>query len=89
MPLSTWREENNRCAIDRGLVDKRQQEYRQLFDSVMINVPSLLIMDPVPVFCNEARCSMKQSSTYFYRDDDHLNLAGAYLFSKKIVTQLF
>ena len=89
IPLNAWQEENDRCLIDLGLVVKRQQEYRQLFDSVRVDFPDLLIMDPVPVFCNYARCSLKQGSTYFYRDDDHLNLAGAYLFGKKIVTKLY
>jgi peptidoglycan/LPS O-acetylase OafA/YrhL len=90
IPLNVWqKEDKDRCSIARGLVDKRQEEYRQLFESVKVNFPDLLIMDPVPIFCNEARCSMKKDLTYFYRDDNHLNNLGAYYFGKKIVAELY
>jgi peptidoglycan/LPS O-acetylase OafA/YrhL len=89
IPLKAWQEVNDRCIIDRDLVVKRQREYRQLFDSVKVEFPTLLIIDPVPLFCNEVRCNMKVKSTYLYRDDDHLNHFGAYILGKKVVTELY
>jgi peptidoglycan/LPS O-acetylase OafA/YrhL len=87
--LSEWQEEKDRCFIDRGLTDKRQQEYRQLFDELKVGFPDLWIIDPVPIFCNEARCSIKRGPLYFYRDNNHLSFDGAYLFGKKIVAELY
>jgi peptidoglycan/LPS O-acetylase OafA/YrhL len=89
IPLNEWQEEKDRCFLDRGLVNKRQQEYRQLFDAVKVAFPNLWIMDPLPVFCNTARCSLQSGPTYFYRDNNHLNLDGAYLFGMKIVAELY
>ena len=89
IPLHDWQEKSDRCFIDRSAVENRQQEYRRLFDSVKAEFPDLLIVDPIPIFCDEKRCSLKRDSTYLYRDDDHLNHEGAYLFSKKIVAELY
>lgn len=90
IPLNDWQETNDRCFINRGAVEKRQQEYRHLFDSVKrAELSDLLVVDPVPIFCDEKRCGLKQGSTYLYRDDDHLNHEGAYLLSKKIIAELY
>ena len=89
IPLSGCQERSDRCFIDRSVVEKRQQEYRRLFDSVKVELPDLLIVDPVPIFCDGKRCSLKRGSTYLYRDDNHLNHDGAYLFSKRIVAELY
>ena len=89
IPLNKWQEGIDRCFIFRGLVDRRQQEYRQLFDVMKNELPHLLILDPVPTFCNAERCSLIQGATYFYRDNSHLNFDGAYLFGKRMVAELY
>lgn len=89
IPLNDWQEKSDRCFIDRSAVERRQQEYRRLFDSVKVEFPDLIIVDPHPIFCDDKRCSLKQGSTYLYRDDDHLNHEGSYLFSKRIVAELY
>jgi len=89
IPLNDWQEKSDRCFIERSAVENRQQEYRRLFDSVKAEFPDLRIMDPVPIFCDGGRCSLKQGSSYFYHDNNHLNHDGAYLFSKKIVAELY
>jgi hypothetical protein len=89
VPLNSWQEKNDRCFIDRSLVNQRQQEYRQLFDSVKVEFPGLLSIDPVPSFCNEERCIMKKDQTFLYFDDNHLNHFGAYFFGKEVVTALY
>ena len=89
IPLNRWQVGEDQCGIDRELVDMRQKEYRQLFNDVKLEFPELIIMDPIPVFCNEARCRLKQGSMYLYIDDDHLNNLGAYFFTKKYVNELF
>ncbi len=89
IPLANWHGNANRCSISRSLVEARQSEYRSLFDAVKTDFPALVTIDPLPVFCNAAECSLGQDSSFFYRDDDHLNSAGAYRFSKTFVEKLF
>ncbi len=88
IPLSSLTKINDRCYISRNAVNRRQLEYRQLFDSVRVEFSSLITIDPLFTFCDDSRCSLKNNSDYLYQDDDHLNQAGAYLFSKAIVVQL-
>jgi hypothetical protein len=89
IPLNSWQIGEERCVIDRKHVDKRQKEYRKIFDFVKFDFPELVIMDPIPVFCTETQCRLKKDSMYLYSDDDHLNKLGAYYFSKKYVKDLF
>jgi peptidoglycan/LPS O-acetylase OafA/YrhL len=89
IPLNEWQEEKDRCFINRNLVDERQSQYRQLFDTVNVAFPDLQIIDALPVFCDDAQCNMQRGSTYFYRDNNHLNLVGSYIFGKKIVAELY
>jgi peptidoglycan/LPS O-acetylase OafA/YrhL len=89
IPLNSWKDGEERCVIERELVEIRQKEYRNIFDFVKLDFPELVIMDPLPVFCSEIQCRLKKGSMYLYNDDDHLNKLGAYYFSKKYLTDLF
>ena len=88
-PLSSLSKINDRCFISRSTVNRRQLEYRQLFYPVRVEFPTLITIDPLFTFCDDLRCSLKNNYDYLYKDDDHLNQAGAYLFSKAIVNQLY
>lgn len=87
--LNRWQEQDALCSLPRSTVEGRQQEYRQLFDAVRAEFPNLMTVDPLPTFCGGLRCSLKKGSAYLYRDHNHLSVAGAYLFSKGFVSELF
>lgn len=88
MPLSHWSERDDRCSISREVVNTRQQEYRDLFETVRRDYPEVKVIDPLPLFCDRDSCSMRYGDTYLYRDHNHLNPDGAYLVGKMIVDEL-
>lgn len=65
------------CNIDVRLVQKRQREYRQLIEEIKSRVPSLLVYDPFPIFCDDKLCYGELGGDLIYRDADHLNERGS------------
>ena len=88
IPLSQWSERGDRCSISREVVNARQQEYRDLFETVRRDYPEVKVIDPLPLFCDRDSCSMRHGDTYLYRDHNHLNPDGAYLVGRMIVDEL-
>lgn len=49
---------------------------------------SLLVVDPMDIFCDKGRCSAYRDGLLLYRDDDHLTRYGADLLVDKLVVDL-
>jgi peptidoglycan/LPS O-acetylase OafA/YrhL len=77
--LSLYKDRCNDCTLERGVVDARQKEYREMIQSIQHSVPNLLVYDPTPAFCSKDKCYGKMGSVIYYGDDDHLNLNGSTL----------
>lgn len=50
---------------------------RGVIAQVAGELPGVRVVDPDPAFCNAVQCPMFVGNTVVYRDDDHLNQAGA------------
>ncbi|NRB11351.1 MAG: acyltransferase [Rickettsiaceae bacterium] len=70
------------CKVARDLVDERQKEYRQLIAEIKRQAPSLLIYDPINVFCDENYCHAKKGNKIYYVDNNHLSIFGSELLIK-------
>jgi hypothetical protein len=81
-PFSISKKDIHDCTINKELVDARQKEYRELIVQMKERIPSLLIYDPTPAFCDEKKCYAKDVNNILYVDGDHLSEHGAKLLIK-------
>jgi peptidoglycan/LPS O-acetylase OafA/YrhL len=89
IPLSAWTPAADRCTSLRSAVALRQRHYRELVNRQHPAWPGLMFTDPMTVLCDARTCAMwRPELGYLYRDDDHINDAGARLVSADIVRQL-
>jgi hypothetical protein len=63
--------------------------YRQLIAEVKTGNRDLKIIDPEPLFCNTTECSGYRDGQFFYRDDNHLTIAGGIYLAPLILDTLF
>jgi len=78
-PMTITEREVSECIITRDTVNNRQKKYRELIAEIKTRVPSLMIYDPISVFCDNEKCYGKKDHIIYYLDDDHLNMRGAKL----------
>ena len=75
--FSLSKNEKHSCLLDKTIVDTRQKEYRELVTRIQEQVPSLIIYDALPAFCDKDICYGKKNNVIYYGDDDHLNIVGS------------
>ena len=68
---------NPGCVVARSVYESRMQVYRQRVERVVAQVPSLDVVDPLPVFCDGAQCVGMRDEQLLYADDNHISLVGA------------
>lgn len=68
---------NPGCVVTRSVYESRMQVYRQRVERVVAQVPSLDVVDPLPVFCDGAQCVGMRDEQLLYADDNHISLVGA------------
>jgi hypothetical protein len=47
--------------------------------------PHLVIFDPTPLLCDQARCYAARNDQLMYRDDDHLNDEGSKVVGRSLL----
>ena len=65
------------CAVPRASYVERQRSMREFIQAELSDWPSLLIFDPIGVFCNEEVCQMRKDGRFLYRDSNHLSIYGS------------
>ena len=75
--LGPWQRPPARCEVDRSKVDARQARYRMLLERIRTAAPGVELYDPLPLFCDDSRCSAIQHGVLYYMDDDHLSSSGS------------
>ena len=77
------------CTLPQGLVNARQAAYRRLLEPIEAQHTRLAVVDPLPLLCDGAQCTMIGGEGQFlYSDDDHLNLEGGRLVARLILSEL-
>jgi peptidoglycan/LPS O-acetylase OafA/YrhL len=71
-----------RCQIQRSEVNERQGKLRELIHKLQILHPTLVVFDPIEIFCTEKSCSYLNGDIIFYRDSHHLNMIGSDFYAK-------
>ena len=88
VPILSWRGRGS-CTLARSAVNDRQAAYRRLLEPIQAQHASLMVIDPLPLLCDEAQCAMMgRGGQFLYRDDDHLNLEGGRLVARLILKEL-
>jgi peptidoglycan/LPS O-acetylase OafA/YrhL len=65
------------CIDSLSNVLARQATHRESLRKLKIDFPSVLIFDPMPLFCSEFTCTYKNGDSVLYRDSHHLTLEGS------------
>jgi hypothetical protein len=73
------------CSVPMEQVRARQKALRQIVLNLAWKYPSVRIVDPVPVLCNETACGPGTMDALTYRDSHHLSAYGSRLVAAQIV----
>ena len=76
------------CRIPRKEYDERAQKYKQVLQNIIQSFPSVILVDPTEIFCDEKFCYGIKNNQPLYRDVDHLSAYGSYLVSELIIEEL-
>lgn len=68
-----------RCVTPRAEVDQYRKATLQLLHSIALQHPSVQIIDPINLYCDDTRCGVGSKDALWYVDDDHLSTSGAAL----------
>lgn len=71
-------ENSTRCLTKRSDVERYRESTMQLMRSITQDYPSVQVIDPMDIFCNELHCTGAAGSLW-YVDDDHLSTSGTNL----------
>ena len=72
------------CRSSRAVVDAYAAPYRALLGPMLARHPNLRVIDPTDLFCDAQWCTARGGTTLWYRDDNHLLVAGA----RRVIKQL-
>ncbi len=87
-PLSLTDAGGRHCSISRTVVDGRQRAYREIAGQVLQDHPTVMVLDPMPYFCDATSCKSESGGVPLYRDDDHLSIHGAKMLAGHIFSAL-
>lgn len=76
-PAISRRALQNPCSIPRQKFDLQSSKYQETVRSVLREFPTVEIFETTPYFCDENFCYGMRDGVSWYRDDDHLSLAGS------------
>ena len=67
------------CLVPEARLKDQRKTVDAIFSALKGEFPSLIVLDPSAVLCNEGSCEVLIDGTPLYRDRDHLNAIGAKL----------
>jgi len=73
-----------KCKSDRRKVQGYLAEYRRMLDPLLKKYPSIVVLDPLEIFCDARFCYSKRDDIVLYRDDLHLSKAGSIYLGQRI-----
>jgi len=76
------------CAVDRAEFDTRTEEYHRVIKQARLDYPMVKFIDSYKYFCDKKYCYAMIDGKLLYRDDNHLNSAGAHYLANKIKDQV-
>ena len=65
------------CEVPRAEYDATAEEYRALVAQLQDEFPTLLVYDPLKLFCDAKECHFMQNGRSLYRDREHLSVIGS------------
>lgn len=77
-----------KCHLTRHEVDLRQSEQRVLVEKLQQQHLSLLVYDPIELFCSKDICNFQVSEIILYNDSHHLTSRGAQLYADYFIEWL-
>jgi len=72
-----YRPATETCVLDAPQQHRARASFVALVQQLKQRHPSLLVYDPLPVFCGPATCNLHDGATLFFRDDNHVSMAGS------------
>jgi peptidoglycan/LPS O-acetylase OafA/YrhL len=79
----------SQCAFPRSLFDAQRNKYYPALRSVIRQLKGrVFLVDTGSVFCDEQSCYMAGDHLLYFRDQNHLTIAGSRLLAKHIIEQL-
>jgi hypothetical protein len=64
-----------------------QSHYRYLVNKISEKNTSLIIFDPIDIFCSSIECRYKTPSNLLYFDDNHLSVSGSEILMNKLLNK--
>ena len=87
--LFYWhREHQVRCEIDRSVFDQQRDRYLPALTTVAKKFVNAHLIDTSGVFCDERVCRMAKDHVLFFRDVNHLTLAGSRAVANRLISVL-
>jgi peptidoglycan/LPS O-acetylase OafA/YrhL len=77
LPQQCRPENPQSCENERGVIDQRGAQYRDIVSRVAADFPALRVFDPTPLFCNALTCTGLIGDRRLYSDPDHLSEFGS------------
>ena len=79
-------ETDNNCDVDLATAEKVQARYRKLVGKVLSEMPSVRVVDPWSVMCDDVSCGSVADGEFLYTDISHLSIHGSRWLAKKFFT---
>jgi hypothetical protein len=77
-PRFFWQERRApRCDMDRSAFDTQRAMYHEILESIARKVPNVHVLETSGTFCDESSCRMASDGVLFFRDRNHLTIAGS------------
>ena len=76
-PKPFWVDYKVRCAMAQPEYERQQAPYASLLQAVARQQPGVRILHAGSAFCDGTACRMADHGQLFYRDRDHLTVAGS------------
>ena len=76
-PVRILSRKKENCAISRQAVMEDQRQYRAMFERIKNRYGFVTFFDPLSMLCDQAGCYAEKDGVLLYKDDGHLNEAGA------------
>jgi peptidoglycan/LPS O-acetylase OafA/YrhL len=76
------------CQLTRHDVDLRQSEQREIVSKLQEFHPTLIVYDPIKLFCSTEFCGFQDGERILYRDSHHLTVIGGDFYAQHFVEWL-
>jgi peptidoglycan/LPS O-acetylase OafA/YrhL len=79
---------NLKCEISIQEAMDRQKAHRAMIKRLQELHPSMLVFDPIDLFCHDGFCSFRNKQTVLYKDSHHLTMNGSNFYASNFVEWL-